>query len=521
MSLRLAGRKVFKGDVEKKIATAGIVSTEFCREVYRMYKPEYIQSEYVRTVLSWVLDYYERYHHAPGKQIQDIFNSEKEELGEENKDIVASFLSRISEEYEQQGSFNYQYVLDQAQEYFRKQSLYLLFERGLGLIASGKVDIAENQVVNYGKISNIVGNWVDPLDPKRVKEVLSREKESLLSLPGRAGELIGDLERTWFVSFMGPMKRGKSYWLQEIAIQALFSGLKVLFVSLEMSLEMMEERIYRRIAGIPSHKNRILFPILDCLENQDGSCKRKNRISDSNILTKDGDVLDSFDSGVSHTVCAVCRNEKYFKPSVWWIQSDEFDVSKSKKLIEEKISRFTKVFKRKMRLVSYPAFTASVDDLERELDNLEYMEGVVPDVIVVDYADILSPSSRGLSERGVIDDIWKNLKKLAAIKHCVVFTASQSNRSSISKKNLSEVDTAEDIRKIAHVDVMIGINQTPQEKIKGICRLGLVAHRHKFFNQEKQVLVFQQLEVGHPLLDSEWSWSFSDFKSSRRKEKDI
>lgn len=505
MSLRLAGRKVFKGDVEKKIATAGIVSTEFCQEVYRIYKPEYLQTDYVRIVMSWVLDYYERYHRAPGKQIQDIYNAERDELGEEQSYIVESFLDRISQEYEEESNFNYQYALDQAENYFRKRSLYLLFERGLGLVASDKIELAENQVVNYGKVSKVVGNWVDPFDPERIKRNLAREKENFFMIPGKVGELTGGLERSWLAAFMGPMKRGKSYWLQEMAIQALFSGLWVLFISLEMNLEMMEERIYRRIAGVPSEREKILFPIMDCKSNQDGTCKRKNRSSSTDLIRSDGSRVELFDPKVEHDVCTYCRGKKWFSPAVWWILSDEFDPSRKKKIIQERIERFSKIYKRKLRLVSYPAFTASVEDIEREVDNLEYMEDVIPDLIVIDYADILSPTSRGLSERGVIDDIWKRLKRLAAVRHCLVFTASQSNRASIAKKSLTEIDTAEDIRKIAHVDVMIGINQTKEEKVKGVYRLGLVAHRHKFFSHDRQVMVLQQLEAGHPMLDTEWA----------------
>jgi replicative DNA helicase len=155
-------------------------------------------------------------------------------------------------------------------------------------------------------------------------------------------------------------------------------------------------------------------------------------------------------------------------------------------------------------VVVFPAFAATVADIAAEIDALEYEYGFVPDVVVVDYADILAVENRNLSERGNIDAIWKRLKGMAAERHMLVVTASQSNRGSIKKRTVDQTDTAEDIRKIAHVDVMISLNQQPDERDRGVMRLCVIAHRHREFSQNRQVQVLQQLGLGQPFLDSEW-----------------
>ncbi|KKM78063.1 hypothetical protein LCGC14_1363800, partial [marine sediment metagenome] len=158
-SVRMIRRKIVKGDIEKKIATAGIVSTEFCRDITKIYKPEYIQVDYIRQVLGWVFEYFNEYKKAPEKQIQDMFMVEKDEMKPEQAELIETFLSRISKEHEEKETFNHQYAYDQAELYFRKRSLQLLFERGLGLLIKNKVDEAENSVSTFGKVSKVMGNW--------------------------------------------------------------------------------------------------------------------------------------------------------------------------------------------------------------------------------------------------------------------------------------------------------------------------------------------------------------------------
>ena len=129
-SLRTIKRKVVKVDVEKRIVTAGIVSTRFCRDILPVYKSEYMQIDYIREVLKWVFEYFNAYKESPGRQIQDLFMIEKDEMKIEQAELIESFLSRISDEFEEEKTFNTDYALDQAINYFKKRSLQLLLKEG-------------------------------------------------------------------------------------------------------------------------------------------------------------------------------------------------------------------------------------------------------------------------------------------------------------------------------------------------------------------------------------------------------
>jgi hypothetical protein len=92
---------------------------------------------------------------------------------------------------------------------------------------------------------------------------------------------------------------------------------------------------------------------------------------------------------------------------------------------------------------------------------------------------------------------------LADTRKALVITASQTNRQSFDKKNVTATDASEDIRKIANVDMMIGLNQTPDEKKDGVMRVSVAAGRDDDFNQLKTCIVLQNLALGQVCLDSE------------------
>jgi len=298
------------------------------------------------------------------------------------------------------------------------------------------------------------------------------------------------------------MKRGKTWWLMELAAQAALSGLKVVFISLEMTWEQIAERLYKRISGLGDVDEKIIYPCFDCLSNQDGSCLKKERKGKRRLLLEDG-ALPMFSTKLDYEPCTYCRDNglKDYIAATWF---NKYKVKKLTKLrAKQYASGFTGMYGENLRLIAYPANTANTLDIKRDLDELEYLEGFIPAVVVIDYADILKPEVSGLVGRERTNETWMMLKNISQSKHCLVVTGTQSTRKSIYKYQVMQDDTSEDIRKIAHCDVMLTLNQTPVEEECGIMRLGVAVHRHKRTHERQNVLVIYSTEVGQPLLDSE------------------
>jgi len=68
------------------------------------------------------------------------------------------------------------------------------------------------------------------------------------------------------------------------------------------------------------------------------------------------------------------------------------------------------------------------------------------------------------------------------------------------KQNIDVDDVPEDIRILAHLDIMLGLNQNVREREDGLMRVSVLAHRH-YKTSIKQALLLQQLEIGQFALD--------------------
>jgi len=504
-------RRKVDTDIERKLIIGLITSTAFCQEIIPKLKilgMDTFQISFARKVAQWVIDYYEDIGEAPQKHIQDIFNTEKEKLSEEEKELVSDFLDLLSKEYENESQFNVAYLRKKTLEYLKTRTFEIFFERGLSYVEQGKLKHAERLYLDFTKVPEETIETFDPFSEKEVRLYeLDGEVNRLVEMPGDLGKVIGGpLERSWLVSLAGPEKRGKSFFLEEFVFQCLFDGLKVFWVSLEMNKYVLKGRIYTRITAAIKEPGNIIIPIPDCKNNQQGICNKKKRINNIKLVDEFG-ALPEFDPRSKYSPCTVCRTiprrkgippNRTFTPDYWF---EEIRVEEiTTKIIEKRTKQFRQMFGSNLRCRAYPAFSANFDDIQHELDLLE-MEGFVPDIIAIDYFDILAEEKGVRSDRGSIDKTWKRGKNLAAERDCLVITPDQTNKTSRERETIRSTDTTEDKRKDAHVDLKLAINQTMQENDDGVARIGVLFHRHRK-TTSKQAMVFQSLELANPFMDS-------------------
>jgi RNA polymerase-interacting CarD/CdnL/TRCF family regulator len=207
-----------------------------------------------------------------------------------------------------------------------------------------------------------------------------------------------------------------------------------------------------------------------------------------------------------YRVCTECRDDKEYRehylPDVWYTwHKPEQDMSE--KAVLKTAAGFMRQYGDRIRQITYPAYSVNISDIQRDLDELAWADGFRPDVVLVDYADIVDAEVRTSSEREHLNQVWKAMKRAAGEMQALWVTASQTNRQALDKALVGQKDVAEDIRKLAHVDAMYAINQTANEKNDLITRITNLAHRHHKFGRG-QVAVLHQLDIGMPYIDSEW-----------------
>lgn len=502
--MAIINRRIVSNEIESKIITGLIVSTSFARKIMPMLRKEYFTTPHSETIFEWCQEYYKKYAEAPQKHIQDIYDDNVSMLDETNADMIATILKRLSNDFETLENFNVDYLFDQASTYLEGRAIKITAERALAYLDKGRLDKARNEFLNHKKIARDCSTWVNPFDSQFIRDTYLTEEEgndNVFMFPGALGKLTGYHKRGWLISILAPKKRGKSFLLMEMAYRAFLNRKKVIIFSLEMSEKRIEKRLLRRITAEGDHDGEYLYPCFDCYHNQAGTCKKVQRTNRVPLLSSEGGK-PPFDKSLRYRPCTACRGTSDYQVATWYVikqrgkQSIERSVKKARSLV--------KMYGDNFRLKSFPAGTATINDLKNVLDSLEYTEGWSPDFIVIDYADILKPvDHRLIDPRAQSNEAWVAMKGWADQRHCLVATATQGTRLSINKKNIAQTDYSEDIRKGAHIDLGYGISQTPEEKFESIMRVSVLEHRDQDSSELQQALILQQRGLGQVLLDSE------------------
>ena len=118
---------------------------------------------------------------------------------------------------------------------------------------------------------------------------------------------------------------------------------------------------------------------------------------------------------------------------------------------------------------SFPIRQLTVSALKRILKKYA-AQGVVFDMIVVDYGDILKPETIYQDKRFGLAEIFQDLRAMATEFNAAVLTATQTNREGTKKaaRNVTDgTDAADDYEKVRTADALITINASADDKQNG------------------------------------------------------
>jgi replicative DNA helicase len=98
-------------------------------------------------------------------------------------------------------------------------------------------------------------------------------------------------------------------------------------------------------------------------------------------------------------------------------------------------------------------------------------DGIIFDLVAVDYADIMASEYRSDDLRENLRTIYIDLRALAYEYNVAMLTATQTNRDGAKSVTAKATDVGDDWNKARTVDILIGINATDAEKKAGEARL--------------------------------------------------
>jgi len=125
----------------------------------------------------------------------------------------------------------------------------------------------------------------------------------------------------------------------------------------------------------------------------------------------------------------------------------------------------------------FPTGSASLNTLKAHLKVLE-REGIVPDVIFVDYADIMKASSSFTEKRFALTSIYEGLRGMAMEMNIPIWTASQAGRGAINKDAFGLESISESLGKAQTADVILGIARPDELKTQKKAKLLVLKNRN-------------------------------------------
>ena len=125
----------------------------------------------------------------------------------------------------------------------------------------------------------------------------------------------------------------------------------------------------------------------------------------------------------------------------------------------------------------YPTKTATTNIIRAHMEKLKKRNHKI-DMIIVDYADLLRPTTHFKEKRNELESIYENLRAIAQEFNCPVWTASQTNRSGLNAEVVTMESISEAFNKCFVADFICSISRTRKDKNANTGRMFVAKNRN-------------------------------------------
>lgn len=422
------------GSLQENVLTLVASSDEFCKLVILNVPLELYSNKIMRDLATQVYNYVHLYGVAPKEHLVDLV---EDKLDGPDGEVMQHVLENIQALL--QAGFNKMFVVNQLSRFVRQQHLKSAVVGVIEAAEKGDVAQADEILDKYRKTS------YEQFSPGLT---LAQHAASLGAQDGtqrlfstgikefdaaNLGPARGELHL-----FLAPPKRGKTWWLLNLTKMALLARLRVVYITLEVSPAILAGRLFQSVFSMT-----------------------KNEADTANggrfVVDNEGKLIE-------------IRVEDYERMAL----TSKKGIAK----IKQNYARKTQIARLTENLIiqSFPTGSLKLKELGAYLENLVTFHRFMPDVVIIDYADLMHVDLRNY--RLALGMLYKDLRGLAVERNVAMVTASQTNRASLTARTITEGHAAEDISKIAIADVAITYNQTPEEREMQAARLFVAVARN-------------------------------------------
>jgi len=386
-----------------------------------------------RLVMESLYNYYRRYDVCPEDHLIDlcvILKSGHPKSIQDITDILESVL-----ETRRSGGVNASFVMDQLGDFVRAQRLKSSILLAADTLQEGDLDKAEEALRKTLGESTITS-----FDPGTIfgtpdsLEFMIDDAEVVIPTGVKSLDVykLGPTKKEMML-FIAPPKKGKSWWQVHLGKMALMSGYTVVHITLEMSEHRVIQRYVQALFSMSKHPSSF----------------RSVKFSTNKFGQLVGfDIVERHDNKSLH-------DSGIYK----WV------------------AKQTKRIRPPLVVKEFPTGELTPQQLDAYLNTLGQQKGIVPDLLIVDYPDLMRiPTNTYRLELG---NIYKALRGIAVKYNLALSVVSQSNRASVSDSTTTAEMVGEDYSKIATADSVLTYSQTQAEKAYGLARLSVDRSRNE------------------------------------------
>ena len=131
----------------------------------------------------------------------------------------------------------------------------------------------------------------------------------------------------------------------------------------------------------------------------------------------------------------------------------------------------------KLVIKEFPMGKATIHTIESHINKCEDLD-LKPDLVLIDYVDLLSTKKRTMDRKGEIDDIYTSTKGLARELKVPIWSVSQVNRAGAKDDVIEGDKAAGSYDKIMITDFCLSLSRKSKDKINGTGRFHVMKNRY-------------------------------------------
>ena len=440
------------GALQENVLCLLVFNAEHAPLIRSLVPVEAFDSRFYRDIATKAIDYFDSFGEAIGEHIADELEDELNGEDKRKADIYERLLNRL---FTAQEGINAKYVLSRLREFVKAQALKGSIMEASRLLLDGDLEAAEQELdKGMRKRVDAFDPGIDLTNPEQalrffddIDEVFPTGIKTLDRLgvgPGR-GQLF---------LFMAPPKRGKTWLMVSMGVNAMMRRFKVLHITLEMSENLTSKRYMQAMFSMTSKP---------------------------------------YPKGIEYHKFDTTGKEMALRT----IALDDLPNMKqenARELLAAKIARM----RVPIRVKGFPTGSLTIGNLRTFMIMLERTHNFVPDIVLLDMLNLMKINPARMREE--LGAMAKEFRGLMVEFNCAGVATIHANRSSAKAKMVDEQHIVEDWSVIGTADTVVTFSRTDAEKELGLARLTVTNARSE--EDRFSVLISQSYEMGKFSMDS-------------------